>query len=501
MTAARMTPQEALRALNASARAGKLNVMDFLERNFMLEGSNSLVKRPIRFESWQREHILKPVIEKVDGKRRWDTYLIGIAKKNGKSTLAACIATYALLLDDANPEVYSTAGDKDQARIIFNFTKKAFERSAGLRPLVKIYKDVIERVDRNGIYRALARDSSGTHGLNPSCVIWDELWNQPDYSLWEALTHSPAREDPFHFITTYAGYQARSGNLLWDLYSHGQRGDDPQMYMFWRSGEDANLASWITPEYLARQRRRMPDHIYRRLYLNDWLTAEATKVFRIPQECWLGAFENFVAGTIHPSNAYCVGIDLAKVRDFTAWAIIRKDVKPFRLVDFGKLPHIDYTRQVEILAATFKRFGNPKALVDAGAAGTVVIELMREHGLHVEEFKFTSESKARVVTDLAVGFEQRKLLLPSSGRTLDESRAVHDLEAELFNFEPTVLRSGTVRYEAGSGYHDDLVMALCLAYAGAVHVPREPMVEVIELGPVASGDDPDESRFRWHRIN
>jgi len=90
----------------------------------MLEGNNSLVKRPIRFEAWQRDHVLKPVIDKVDGKRRWDTFLIGIAKKNGKSTLASCVATYALLLDDPNPEVYSAAGDKDQARIIFNFTSE-----------------------------------------------------------------------------------------------------------------------------------------------------------------------------------------------------------------------------------------------------------------------------------------------------------------------------------------------------------------------------------------
>ena len=492
---ATLTPLEALRSLNARVRAGKLNVLNFLERNFIVEGSSS-----IRFEPWQREHVLNPVFTKVDGKRRWDTFLIGIAKKNGKSTLAACIATYALLLNDPNPEVYSAAGDKDQARIIFNFTKRAFERSAGLRPLVKIYKDAIERIDGSGVYRALARDSSGSHGLNPSCVIWDELWNQPDYELWEALTHSPTRGSPFHFIVSYAGYQARSGNLLWDIYSRGLRGEDPNMFMFWRSGDEANLASWITPEYLERQRRRLPYHIYRRLHENDWSTAEATKVFRIPQECWQGAFENCISDRIYPGNAYCVGIDLAKVRDFTAWAIIRKDVTPFRLVDFGKLPHIDYVRQVELLTATLQRFGNPKALVDVGAAGTAVVELMREHGLKVEEFKFTSESKSRVVTDLAVGFEQRKLLLPSSGRTLDENRAVHDLEAELFNFETTVLRSGTIRYEAGSGYHDDLVMALCLAYAGASHAPRQPMIEYIEFHPVAARGEPRGSRFSWHRI-
>ena len=473
MSAARMTPREALRALDASAREDTFDTLGFLERNLRLDGRHH---KPIRFEPWQVDNVLVPVFRKVNRQRLYDTYLIGLPKKNGKSTLAACVAVYALVLDDPNPEVYSAAGNKDQARIIFNSTKKVFERSAGLRPLVKIYKDVIERADGNGFYRVLSSDSSGVHGLNPSCVVWDELWNQPSYDLWEALTHSPAREQPFHFIVTYAGYQARSGNLLWDLYSRGVTGADPKMYTFWRSGSDANLASWVTPEYLARQRLRLPDHIYRRLHENDWSTAETTKVFRPAPECWEGAFEEF-----DPRGTYSVGIDLAKLHDFTAWAIIRRDVKPLRLVDFGKLPHVDYTRQVELLAATLERFGNPKALVDAGAAGTVVIELMRARGLNVEEFKFTTSSKAELVTSLAVGFEQRKLLLPASGRTLDENRALHDLEAELFNFEPKALNGGNVRYEARTGYHDDLVMALCLAYARASYVAPEPHIRHLNL--------------------
>src|SRR5438105_4326248 len=133
MSANRMTPKEALRILSASARAGTINALDFLERNFIPEGNNG---KPIRFEPWQVEHVLSPVFKKVDHRRCYDTYLIGLPKKNGKSTLAACVAVYALFLDDPCPEVYSTAGDKDQARIIFNFTKRALERSAGLRPLV-----------------------------------------------------------------------------------------------------------------------------------------------------------------------------------------------------------------------------------------------------------------------------------------------------------------------------------------------------------------------------
>ena len=118
-----MTPREALQALNASARADNFNALAFLERNFILQDTN----KPIRFEPWQVEQVLVPVFRKVNRQRRYDTYLIRLPKKNGKSTVAACVGVYALLLDDPNPEVYSTARDKDQA----GSGQKIFSRKQG----------------------------------------------------------------------------------------------------------------------------------------------------------------------------------------------------------------------------------------------------------------------------------------------------------------------------------------------------------------------------------
>jgi len=476
---AKQSPIETLQSLNSAAREGRLDPITFLEKNFLLEGSNLFIKRPIRFEPWQKEHVLRAVFERIE--RQLDTFLIGVPKKNGKSTLAACVATVALTLDDSYPEVYSAAGDKDQARIIFEFTKKAFERSPALRQLVKIYRDVIERIDGQGFYRVLSSESSAKHGRNPSCVIWDELWNQPDYSLWEALTHSPARANPFHFIVTYSGYQARAGNLLWDLYSRGIAATDPRMYTFWKSGPEANLASWITPKYLESQQLRLPDHIFRRLHFNEWSVAEGSKAFRIPAEVWEGCFQDYIPSAMGASRCYSVGIDLAKFRDFTALCILRTDVEPKRVVHIEKLPHADYVEQVEALKRTLSRWGNPRALADAGAAGTAVIEMMRARGMEVDEFVFTNATKAKIVTDLAVAFEQKKILLPKSGRTPEESRAIQDLEIELFNFEPTVLKSGNIRYEAGGAYHDDMIMALCLAQEQSERATRQPWSFVVGM--------------------
>ena len=137
--------------------------------------------------------------------------------------------------------------------------------------------------------------------------------------------------------------------------------------------------------------------------------------------------------------------------------------------------------------------------MDAGAAGAAVIELMRQRGLNVEEFKFTNDSKARIVTDLAVGFEQRNIVLPATGRTPEENRAIQDLEVEMFNFEPKQLDSWNLRYGGKGSYHNDMVMALCLAYSRAKVVPWEPWVEFLPLDPVEAYGDPRERRFTWHK--
>jgi hypothetical protein len=517
---ARLNAIEQLQALNRAAIEGNLDVTAFLERNFYLPG-NFFTHKPIQFEPWQRAKIIAPVLARdASGRRKYNIYLNAVAKKNGKSTLSASMVMYALLLDDPNPEVYSAAGDLDQARIIFRATAKAFERSP-LRPFVKIGRDTIERIDGGGFYQAIPADASGSHGRNASATFWDELWNQPSYDLWEALTLSPTRKDAFHFITTYAGWIARPGNLLYDLYASGLRGDDPRMYMYWLDGDNANPASWITDEYLEQQRRRLPAHIFNRLHRNEWSLADEARVFHVAQESWQGFFQDPLEG-----SSYAVGVDLAKYKDFSAIMILRTDCDPFRVVDFCKLPHIDYSAQVPILAAKIARFtcpSKPKVLIDLGAAGPAVAELLRKAGVELTEFKFTSESKQKIVTDLAIAFEQRKVVLPVCGRTLEESRAIADLEKELFHFEPEVLKSGNIRYQASGGYFDDLVIALCLAYAGASAKPRKffpPEVWEIPVGnsfapmppsspsefvdPHAGVDlnDPFQGDERWwHKIN
>jgi len=139
----------------------KKDIVVFLQEQYVLEDG-----KPIVLQDFQKE-ILRDIFQTKDknGLRRYNLAVLGMCKKNGKSTLASGIALYMLFADIPNAEVYSVAGDKDQAKIIFQMTKKAIERNPILLDSVKIYKDEIVVPSTNSIYKVLSADAPTLHGL------------------------------------------------------------------------------------------------------------------------------------------------------------------------------------------------------------------------------------------------------------------------------------------------------------------------------------------------
>ncbi|MDD3607174.1 MAG: terminase large subunit [Candidatus Moranbacteria bacterium] len=139
----------------------KKDIVVFLEEQYILENG-----KPIVLQEFQKK-ILRDIFQTKDknGLRKYNLALVGIPKKNGKSTLASGIALYMLFADVSNAEVYSVAGDKDQAKIIFQMTKRAIERNPILLDSVKIYKDEIVVPSTGSIYKVLSADAPTLHGL------------------------------------------------------------------------------------------------------------------------------------------------------------------------------------------------------------------------------------------------------------------------------------------------------------------------------------------------
>lgn len=293
----------------------KKDICVFLSEQYILENG-----KPMKLEEFQKK-ILRDIFTTRDknGLRKFNVALLGIPKKNGKSTIASGVALYMLFCDVFGAEVYSVAGDKDQAKIIFQMTKRAIERNPILLSSVRIYKDEIVVPSTNSVYKVLSADAPTAHGLNPSCVIFDELWNQPDRELYDALTQSPVRKEPLTFVVTYAGTDQTS--LLYQLYQMGMQKKDARMYFFWT---EKNLASWVSDAYLEQQRMRLPSGVFQRLHENKWSQGENSFISKEELEtCKDYALRPMLGGK--EGVKYYLAVDLGLVRDRTVLTICHKD--------------------------------------------------------------------------------------------------------------------------------------------------------------------------------
>jgi len=317
-------------------------VADFAE-SFLHVSKGKLAGGPLVLTEWQR-HLLDGLFERrADGRLRFQRSLIGLPRKNGKSLLGSAIALYQLIEGEAGAEVYAAAGDRQQARVVFNEAKWQVVNSPALSGICKVYRDYIEVPSTGAIFRVLSSDAKLQQGLNPSCVIFDELHVQPNDDLWDALTlGSGARKDPQVVAITTAGYDLES--LCGRLYLYGKKimggevDDDSFGFWWWEAPADCDLwdrQAWyesnpnlqlglLDETDFETSIKQTSETSVRRYKLNQWTRS---------QESWLpaGAWEACTDHTVamQPGADTWVGVDMALKHDSIAIVTVQKQGEQF----------------------------------------------------------------------------------------------------------------------------------------------------------------------------
>jgi phage terminase large subunit-like protein len=197
----------------------------------------------LHLRDWQKELLNYALARRPDGRLKHRVALIGMARKNGKSALAASMGLSALTLGGNGSEIYSCAADRDQARIVFGTAKRMVELDPELSSMFTLYRDVIEYKDKGSVYRALSAEAYTKEGLNPSpIVIFDEVHAQPNRELWDVMSLAGgARSDSLLLGITTAGVKTQANgqdSLCYSLYQYGQKlvkGElvDPSFFFAW----------------------------------------------------------------------------------------------------------------------------------------------------------------------------------------------------------------------------------------------------------------------------
>ncbi|HEV2378704.1 MAG TPA: terminase TerL endonuclease subunit [Terriglobia bacterium] len=296
--------------------------------------------RPFHLERWQSDAIIRPLFgwRRQDGTRRFRTGYISVARKNGKSPLAAGIALYLLIADhEAAAEVYAAATKKDQAKIVYEYAAGMGKRSPELRKWTSFYRDSISVLRTGSKLQALSSDAHTLDGLSVSGAVVDELHAHKTRQVWDVLdTATSARRQPLIIGITTAGYDRKT--ICWEVHQRATQIlegalEDDSFFAYIATIDDTDdwrdESCWIKAnpnlgvskklDYLRTQAEKAKEtpafqNTFRRLDLNQW-TEQASRAIDMAE--WHAAAGRVSADELQGSRCFA-GLDLSSVSDLTA---------------------------------------------------------------------------------------------------------------------------------------------------------------------------------------
>jgi phage terminase large subunit-like protein len=299
-----------------------------------------------KLEPWQRHFVEEFSRASGEGERIYKRGMLGVARGNGKTPLAAGLALRELVAREDEPDVILAAASRDQARVCFEYAR-GFVESGPLADVLQVGRHEIRNPLNGGVLRTVSADGFVAHGLNPSACVIDELhaWSSgKQVELFDALdTAIHKRPGAFWLVITTAGHDKTSllgrlyGSMLdaleldekpgfvvgrdeWNgvlLHWYGAAEDaDVDDRKLWRA---VNPASFVTTEALRKQRNSpsMSRATFARLHLNAWVAPDVERW--IASDSW-----ERLTGRVEIENGATVfvGADGSRSYDTTAiaWA-------------------------------------------------------------------------------------------------------------------------------------------------------------------------------------
>jgi phage terminase large subunit-like protein len=400
----------------------------------------------------------------ADGKRRFTSAYIEMARKGAKSTLTAGIALYCLTCEgEVGPQIIIGATTGEQAGKVFKPAKGMVEKTRDLREAfgVEAWARSITCSENGGYIQPINAKGSTQDGWNPHVGILDELHAHKDRGLYDVIKSAfGARKNPLLWVITTAGYNMAGvcyeqrtfvTKVLEGIFEADHyfgiiftidEGDDPYDERVWVK---ANPMLGVTPTLdgmraYAKEAKASPasEGEFKTKRLNVWLNS-ASAWLNMAQ--WTACADPSLSWDDFDGLECWIGADLADKDDITAAALIAFDrdgrllIKPrFWLPDAvlrhpdhaeGKGPapyrtwaaqgHLTLTegdwvdhREVEkVIRGWRDRYGARKAIFDQFAAALAMASRLNEDGDPDNPFAEVLHKNAANVTDPAKELEAR----------------------------------------------------------------------------------------------
>lgn len=182
--------------------------------------------------AWRWSHDLFEEVEgfrvqtRFKNTRRFNQCFILVARKFGKTTLAAGLKLYLMYKGGHRPRAFSLATKRDQAKEVWDTAKEMIRLSPRLSQTFEVRANDILMPNKSGFYKPLASDSKSLDGLNPITASLDECHAIKDRNLYGVIVSAfGAQPEYLMIVITTAGFIL--DGLCTDLYKNGCRTLDP----------------------------------------------------------------------------------------------------------------------------------------------------------------------------------------------------------------------------------------------------------------------------------
>ena len=191
----------------------------------------------------------------------------------------------------------------------------------------------------------------------------------------------------------------------------------------------------------------LPELIFRQEYEAEFIDSEGAVFRRIQEAAVLDPLPGPIEG-----HQYSAGVDVAASVDYTVIQVMDNATRQHVYMD--RFNRVDYNALEDRLEAEYKRWHMVNMTIEANSIGQGVIDHLVARGMNIIPFTTTSSTKQTIIQGLQSAFEHDLIKILNNPILI----------GELLSFESKRSDTGSFRYSAPDGMHDDTVMSLAIAW-------------------------------------
>lgn len=375
-------------------------------------------------------------------------HVIKSKRQVGKSLIAEIISMY-YAISNQRFRAYIISPSFNQADKIFNELQTMCKDKPFYNKCNYIKRQILLK---NGSEIRLFSEQQGIanlQGYTCEMLIIDECAYLKDDTIDAVLPYVNATKGA---ILMFSTPKAKAGQF-YNYFCMGQSAEKNNVYAY--DWVQYNTSELLSPEKLELYRKTVDPLKFKTYYLGEFLENESN-FFGNYDKCIIHNKPLFI-----PGLSYWFGIDWGSGvgGDWTAISVLTKNlVGKAQLVDVVYFNDKDPNQTIEEIVKLASKYKPKNITVELNSIGNVYFGLLRNAlkntQIPLNGFTTTNESKDKIISKLQVALQNETI----------ELWADPELLVELSVYEMTFSKTGKRVMNAKSGYHDDLIMSLAIAY-------------------------------------